>query len=178
MIQKIKYGNSVIRYNLFKSKRRKTSQITVDKYSVVVRTPLMKSQSEIQEIVKAKAKWIFKKQLQFKQRPTKKQNLRKHTEQFLRNRIKFYSHKMNLYPKKVNVKKLKSRWGSATQDGTINLNVNLLNAPKKVIDYIIIHELCHLKINEHSHQFWNFVRKFMPDYEKNRRWLEINHELA
>jgi len=178
MKRKIKFGNATISYTLVKSNRRKTSQITVDKDNVVVRTPFVKSQSEIREIVKAKAKWIFKKQLQFKQRPTKKQNLRRHSAQFLRNRVKFHSQKMNLYPKKVNIKKLKSRWGSATNDGTINLNVNLLNAPKKIIDYIVIHELCHLKIKGHSRQYWNLLHKFMPDYEKNRHWLEINHELA
>jgi predicted metal-dependent hydrolase len=54
-------------------------------------------------------------------------------------------------PKKIGIKKLKNRWGSLTPSGTINLNVNLIKAPSDIIDYIILHELCHFKIKEHSH---------------------------
>jgi predicted metal-dependent hydrolase len=46
-----------------------------------------------------------------------------------------------------------------TKKGSINLNVNLLKAPEDVIDYIILHELCHLKIKEHSHHYWDYVRR-------------------
>jgi len=72
------------------------------------------------------------------------------------------------------VKPLKTRWGSATKKGVVNLNLHLLKAPKDVIDYIIIHELCHLQIKNHSFRFWNLVRKFMPDYEEKKEWLEKN----
>ncbi|MGI0066682.1 MAG: hypothetical protein ACREAT_08010, partial [Nitrosotalea sp.] len=68
MIQKIKYGNSVIEYSVIKSKRRKTSQILVDWDEVIVRTPLTKNNSEVKKIVESKAQWIFKKQLEFKNR--------------------------------------------------------------------------------------------------------------
>ena len=61
-----------------------------------------------------------------------------------------------------------------TKEGSINLNVNLLKAPEDVIDYIILHELCHLKIKEHSHHFWDFLRKSMPNYQDKRDWLNRN----
>ena len=63
---KIQYGKSVIKYDLVKSKRRKTSQINVDQSGVVVRVPYSKQDSEIQNILQEKAQWIFKKQLEFK----------------------------------------------------------------------------------------------------------------
>jgi predicted metal-dependent hydrolase len=81
---------------------------------------------------------------------------------------------MGIKPAQVVIKKLKNRWGSATKHHVINLNVNLLKAPESVIEYIVLHELCHLKIKEHSHHFWDLLHKFMPDYKKNIKWLESN----
>lgn len=68
-------------------------------------------------------------------------------------------------PKKISIKKLKNRWGSLTPSGIINLNVNLLKAPSDIIDYIILHELCHFKIKEHSHHYWDLIYKHMSKYQ-------------
>ena len=85
-----------------------------------------------------------------------------------------YCAELCIKPPQVIIKNLKNRWGSATKDNVINLNVNLLKAPEKVIEYIILHELCHLKIKEHSHHFWDMLHKFMPDYQVKVEWLRIN----
>ena len=77
-------------------------------------------------------------------------------------------------PKDWQIKKLKNRWGSVTKSKKIVLNVNLIKAPEKIIDYIIIHELCHLKIEGHSHNFWNLLHKFVPNYEDEIKWFELN----
>jgi predicted metal-dependent hydrolase len=61
-----------------------------------------------------------------------------------------------------------------TKQGSVNLNVNILKAPEDIIDYIILHELCHLRIKEHSHHYWNQVRRYMPDYEEKIDWLRVN----
>jgi predicted metal-dependent hydrolase len=58
-----------------------------------------------------------------------------------------------------------------TKDGSININLNLLKASEDVIDYIIVHELCHLKIKEHSYHYW---RRYMPNYEEKIEWLNIS----
>ncbi len=68
-------------------------------------------------------------------------------------KISYFSKVIGVYPKKLVVKKLRNRWGSATKTGVINLNYNLLKTPEDVIDYIIIHELCHLIVTSHSHHF-------------------------
>ena len=75
---------------------------------------------------------------------------------------------------KVVIKNLKNRWASITEDNDINLNVNLIKAPPEIIDYIIIHELCHFKIKGHSYNFWNLLRRYCPDYAKFIEWLSIN----
>lgn len=174
MIHKIKYGNSVIEYSVIKSRRRKTSQIMVDGDEVIVRTPLAKDNSEIKKIVTNKAQWIFKKQLEFKKRTDVNFIPKNYTKRFLLKQVKSYAEKVGIIPSKVNIKKMRTRWGSASKDNVINLNEHLLKAPKGAIDYVILHEICHLKIRNHSHRFWELVRKFMPNYEENKRWLEVN----
>ena len=74
----------------------------------------------------------------------------------------------------VVIKNLKNRWASITKNNEINLNINLIKAPPDIIDYIIIHELCYFKIEGHSYNFWNFLRRHFPDYPKAVEWLNIN----
>jgi predicted metal-dependent hydrolase len=92
----------------------------------------------------------------------------------LEGKVKKYSETLGVRVKQVVIKDLKNRWGSLTKEGVINLNVNLLKAPEAVVDYIILHELCHLKIKEHSHHYWNLLHKVMPDYSDKEEWLKIN----
>jgi predicted metal-dependent hydrolase len=92
-------------------------------------------------------------------------------------KIKKYSKIIGVYPPhKIILKNLKKRWGSVTKKDTLNLNKNLIKAPNDIIDYIIIHELCHLKIQGHSHHFWSFLKQFVPDYQKKIDWLNRNSE--
>lgn len=85
-----------------------------------------------------------------------------------------FSKIIGVNPKDWKIKKLKNRWGSVTKKGTINLNVNLIKAPNDIVDYVIRHELCHFKIEGHSHHFWKFLKQFEPAYEKKIKWLSIN----
>jgi predicted metal-dependent hydrolase len=88
--------------------------------------------------------------------------------------IEKYSILLNVRPKKVSIKKLKSRWGSATFKGTINLNVNLVKAPTSVIEYVVLHELGHLVEKNHSPKFWKLIKDHMLDYSEKKDWLKIN----
>jgi predicted metal-dependent hydrolase len=63
-----------------------------------------------------------------------------------------------------------------TKKDILNLNRNLIKASDDIINYIIIHELCHLKIPGHSHTFWSFLKQFVPDYQKKIDWLNRNSE--
>ena len=74
----------------------------------------------------------------------------------------------------VVIKNLKNRWGSLTKNSVLNLNLNLIKAPENVIDYIILHELCSLRIKEHSHHYWDLLHKFMPNYLDKIEWLKMN----
>ena len=89
-------------------------------------------------------------------------------------KVHILSKAMGVKPNKVVIKNLKNRWASITKNNEINLNVNLIKAPPEIIDYIIIHELCHFKIKGHSYNFWNLLRRYVPDYPKLIEWLNIN----
>ncbi len=85
-----------------------------------------------------------------------------------------YSKLLNVSPKKILLKKLKSRWGSATYRNIINLNIHLLKAPLNVIEYVVLHELGHLIERNHSKRFWKIVSDNMNDYKSKIRWLKVN----
>ena len=232
----ISYGNTIISYSIIKTRRRKTSEIIVDKDIVEIRTPLDKPDYEIRNIVRNKANWILKKQKEYRDmipevlKPTFKDGstlpylgknyplkilnrearnsigfvdgqfifniwpsnsvtpqyveklydhwLMKISRLVLKNKIKSYSQKLGVTePKKIVIKRLKNRWGSLGKNaGTINLNVNLIKAPEDVVNYLVLHEICHLRIKEHSHHYWDLLHKFMPDYEEKANWLNINKD--
>jgi predicted metal-dependent hydrolase len=177
MKRQIRFGNSVLSYNVVKTKRRKTSEIRVDENGVEVRAPLLKNDSEIKKMLENKKRWIFKKQLEFSDLHNKGTKFKSHTTKYLEKRVWGLASKTGLIPSKVVIKELKNRWGSCTKGGVINLNSALAKAPTQVIDYIIIHELCHLRIRDHSRKYWNLLSKFMPNYEFHKRWLDFNGKI-
>src|SRR3989344_5383396 len=131
----IKYGNSVITYTITKSKRRKTSQIIVDEKGVEVQTPITKKESEIKRMVSDKKDWIFKKQLEFSDRSKRKQiKVKTRTSEYLEKRTWKIASKIGIMPSKVIIKKLKSRWGSASKLGVITLNEALTRTLPRIID--------------------------------------------
>jgi predicted metal-dependent hydrolase len=77
----------------------------------------------------------------------------------------------------VTVRNQRSRWGSCSRHGTISLNWRLLQAPPSVLDYIILHELAHLKEMNHSRRFWREVERLCPDFTQAERWLKEHGEL-
>lgn len=87
-----------------------------------------------------------------------------------------YSKKMNLSYEKVFVKAQKTRWGSCSSKGNINLNCLLMKVPPYVRKYVIVHELAHRKEMNHSERFWKLVADEMPDYQKSVKWLKKNGE--
>ncbi len=79
---------------------------------------------------------------------------------------------------KVSLKYINSRWGSCSMKGNISISLRLLFAPKEVLEYVILHELCHLEEMNHSLRFWLLVAKHMPDYKIHERWLKENGHLC
>lgn len=79
----------------------------------------------------------------------------------------------------ITVRDQRSRWGSCSSRGTLSFNYRLIFAPAAVLDYVVVHELCHLTHMNHSADFWNMVASVMPEYREYRKWLrEHGHELT
>lgn len=99
---------------------------------------------------------------------------RRQTGDIVAERIAEISARLNLQSyNRISIKQLKSRWGSCSQTGNLNFNLNLAAAPIDVIDYVIIHELTHLAEFGHSKKFWQLVAAADPEYLRHREWLRI-----
>ncbi len=88
--------------------------------------------------------------------------------------VKEYAKKYNLYPRSLRIKTQKSRWGSCGIHNDININWLLILAPPEVLEYVVVHELCHIKERNHSARFWQLVEIHFPTYKKQRDWLKKN----
>ena len=75
-------------------------------------------------------------------------------------------------PNKIKIKKMKSAWGICYSNKNITLNLKLIHLKRDLIEYVIVHELCHLHIMNHSKEFWNLVERFIPDYMEKRKSLK------
>ncbi|MFW9890212.1 MAG: M48 family metallopeptidase [Candidatus Thorarchaeota archaeon] len=95
-------------------------------------------------------------------------------ENRLRKRVDLYSPKVGVEPKGIIVKNQMKRWGTCTKDKVLYLNFRIIMAPMSVIDYVVVHELTHMNVNDHSIEFWNNIRAVLPDYERRKDWLRIN----
>lgn len=78
---------------------------------------------------------------------------------------------------RITVRNQKTRWGSCSSKGNLNFNWRLLQAPKEILDYVVVHELCHLVYMNHSRQFWNLVETVLPGAMEYRSWLRKNSAL-
>ena len=92
-------------------------------------------------------------------------------------RVNHFANLYNFTPRRITLRNQRSRWGSCSRKGTISLNWRLIQAPDFVSDYIILHELAHLRHMNHSAKFWDEVRRLCPEFDKAERWLKQHSEL-
>ncbi|MFA4828158.1 MAG: SprT family zinc-dependent metalloprotease [Thermodesulfovibrionales bacterium] len=93
-------------------------------------------------------------------------------------RVKMYYGLTGRKPKKIIIKNQGKRWGSCSHSGVLRFNWKVIIAPISVLDYVIVHELCHLIHQNHSHDFWHKVGSIIPDYKKKREWLKEKSALS
>ena len=102
---------------------------------------------------------------------------RSFSERILKEKTLIESKKMNLKVKEIKVRSYKNRWGSCSSNGNISYNWKLIMAPERIINYVIIHELCHLIHFNHSSDYWWEVSKELPNYKESKEWLKSNQHL-
>ncbi len=94
----------------------------------------------------------------------------------LRNRFDYWTERIPFQPSRLTIRNQRTKWGSCSARGTISLNWRLIKCPPTIVDYIIIHELCHLKHLNHSRAFWDTVLRYYPDIGKAKKWIRENSE--
>ena len=95
----------------------------------------------------------------------------------IRARCMWFSMTTGYTPKSIRITDARQRWGSCTSTGGLNFSWRLIQAPLEIVDYVIVHELVHLRQPDHSKKFWSKVKDIMPDYERRREWLRENERL-
>lgn len=105
-----------------------------------------------------------------------KKAYREQAERYLGLRVEQLAKVTGLRPKQLQIKTYRARWGSCSADGRVQLNWKLILAPPNIIDYVIVHELCHLEQHNHSPAFWALVASFYPEWQQARRWLKEHNQ--
>lgn len=165
---------------------RKTVAIQVNSdLSVTVRAPRSVSEKDIEEILKKKEAWISKHiekiketKERFEAEPTEKLTrekviaLAEEALKVIPERVEYFAKVIGVTYGKITVRNQKTRWGSCSSKGNLNFNCLLMLAPPEVLDYVVVHELCHRKQMNHSKAFWLEVEKVLPNYKEVRKWLK------
>lgn len=181
MKKRIELHKKKVEYTLKVSKRARRMRLAI--YcdgNFVVTAPQNISENIIEQFIVRKSQWIIDKLEYFKSisgqvfaRGTKKDYIGYKDQALVlaQKRIEYFNRVHGFTFNKINIKNQKTRWGSCSKKGNLNFNYKIVLLPERLADYIIAHELCHLKEFNHSQKFWNTVAKMMPDY------LEIRNEL-
>ncbi len=164
---------------------RKTVSIQINQdLSVVVRAPRWVSKRELDLIIKEKEPWIIaqveklsaKKAAYEANRPTPLTTLELNelADQALAvipERVKYYAPIVGVNYGRITIRNQRTRWGSCSGKGNLNFNCLLMKTSPEIIDYVVVHELCHRKEMNHSAAFWKLVENVLPDYRERRKWL-------
>ena len=89
-------------------------------------------------------------------------------------RVRYYAPIVGVDYGRITIRNQKTRWGSCSSAGNLNFNVALMRVPLEVLDYVVVHELCHRIELNHSKRFWSEVERVLPDYKKQKKWLSEN----
>ncbi|MCI5901426.1 MAG: M48 family metallopeptidase [Blautia sp.] len=164
---------------------RKTMAIQVNSdLTVTVRAPMRTSSKEIERILQEKESWIRESMNKLREKkalyeaektePLSYAEIRKLADkalEYIPGRVAYFSKQVGVNYGRITIRNQKTRWGSCSSKGNLNFNCLLMLTPPEVIDYVVVHELCHRKEMNHSKAFWNEVAKILPDYKRQVQWL-------
>ena len=168
-------------YRIIRSNRKTLSLEINENCEVIARAPYFMKESKIEEFVTQKRDWIEKSLVKMETRTKNKKQysqeeikeLYKYAKEILPARLQYWSGLTNLHPSGVKITTAKKRFGSCSGKNSLCFSVFLFDYPVQAIDYVIVHELCHIKQHNHSKKFWALVEKYMPDYKERQKLLKV-----
>lgn len=170
--------------------RRKTLSIRIDEdLHITVRAPLFASDRVIYSFIEERTEWIEKHLRQLRKRQEEMRiepeeiltaeeirALAKEAVSYIPARVSFFAEEIGVDYGRITIRNQRSRWGSCSSGGNLNFNCLLMLTPPEIIDYVVVHELCHRLEMNHSPRFWAEVESIIPAYKKHRKWLKTNGE--
>jgi predicted metal-dependent hydrolase len=99
---------------------------------------------------------------------------KKEAKEKIEGRVHYFSDRLQLFPKGLKITSPGYRWGSCSGDSRLSFNWRIIMAPLGVIDYVLVHELVHIREKNHSRRFWTYLETILPDYREHRLWLKEN----
>ena len=170
-------------YELKRSNRKSISVEISREAKIIVRAPYRMSVKEIEAFLTSKSEWIDKHlndmnrklaSMPRKLTEAEKSELKKNAKIVITKRVEYFSKIMGLNYKRISIKFQKTRFGSCSTKKNLNFNALVALMPSDILDYVIVHELYHLKEMNHSKDFWHEVEKIIPEYKTKRKWLKNN----
>ncbi len=180
-------------YTLVRSNRRSCSISISPDAQITLRVPMRTTDKEIQHLLVDKRLWIITKYLEAlkkqqerpasdltdTQRAALEQRYIMAAKEYFPKRVSYYQQFTGGSYERISIRDQKTRWGSCSAKGTLSFNWRLMLAPPTILDYVVVHELCHLTYMDHSAAFWQKVESVYPDYRTARKWLKDHgHELV
>lgn len=168
-------------YKLVRSKRKTLSIEINENCEIIIRAPLKMSEHEIEKFILEKLDWIRKSLEKMKVRAENRRiytdedikALYKKAKELLPERVKYWASVTGFMPTGVKITGAKKRFGSCSPKNSLCFSVYLFDYPMEAIDYVIVHELCHIREHNHSPAFWALVNKYLPDYKERQNLLKI-----
>ncbi len=180
MKKQIALHNRNVEYTLKVSKRARRMRLTIyDDGSVVVTAPSFMRESYIEQFILQKSQWVLGKLSRVRIVRTRGlalsapsfQEGKEQTRAFVHDRLQVLNQPYCFDYKRVSIRNQRTRWGSCSKKGNLNFNYRIASLPPHLADYIIVHELCHLREFNHSQTFWDLVARTMPNHRHLRREL-------
>ncbi len=167
-------------YKIIYSKRKTIAIQITKECEVVVRAPYGASKKRIEDFVLSHLSWISthldRQKLRAQRYPELSEGelaeLKKRAWELLPDRVAHFSAIMGVAPTHISINQAKTRFGSCSDKGRINFSCRLMRYPDKAIDYVVVHELSHLRHLNHSREFWAFIERVLPDYKERKRLLK------
>lgn len=167
-----------ISYRVIRTDRRTVAIQISPNGEVLVRCPSRMSEKAVRSFVESKSDWIAKHLA--RQTPVEPftaqelKDLAKRAKEDIPQRVDYFARQMGVRYGRVAIRSQHTRWGSCSGKGNLNFNCLLMLTPPEIRDYVVVHELCHLRQMNHSAQFWAEVERVLPDYRAARKWLKDN----